>query len=208
MSASQRFKAFQSAEPPREASPAEVPASTYRYILGAVLIVLLLVLVLTFANPSSAYDYLAVTGYSLRESNSPGLKTARVSIEVQTLLMLTGIIIAVIFWSTRSKSYSGYAVLGAVVVLTLGLLVFRTATALHLDVYFWLLALLYFVVACLAAYNAIHFFRTRKDTISALGLGAVSLLFFIAVAGAVSVAVVAVTGDEASNVIDDMEGSV
>jgi hypothetical protein len=207
MSAGQRFKGLTSEAAPQEAPQAAAQTSTYRYILGAVLVVLLLVLILTFANPNSAYDYLAVTGYSLRDSDSPAFKAVRVSIEVQTLLLLTGIIIAVIFWSTRPKSAAGYGVLGTVVALTLGLLVFRTASALHLDAFFWLLALLYLLIACVSAFSAYHFVKTRGDTVSAIGLAVVAILFFIACGGAISVAVVAVTGEDASNVIDDMEGS-
>jgi hypothetical protein len=185
----------------------------YQYILGAVFVILMLVAVLTFANPEAMYHYLAVAGQSLHDSHSPGLKTLRVGIEVQTILMLAGLVIAAIFCGTQlgAKSSSrglGYGVFAAVVVLTFGLLVFRSLSATHLDVFFWLLAILYAGIAAISAYAAYHFFTRRSDKVSAGLLMILAILFATASAGAISVGAVAITGEAAQDIIDEMQSLV
>jgi hypothetical protein len=180
--------------------------SAYRYMLAAVLAVVLVIIVLTGANPSSSYNYAAVAGYCLRDSDSEMFKTLRVSIELQTVLLLAGIAVAAVFWRTTASRKIGMAGFGIVGVLAVVLLIFRSVSALHLDYFFAILTLLYIIVAAISLACAIRFFNVRNDKITGVIFVIMSVLFAMAGFGSATVAFKAVTGADAQAVLDEMNG--
>lgn len=176
----------------------------YRAVLGAILVVLVLIIVLTFASPIANYRYNAICSKSLEESGDRW-REARTSIEIQTVLFISAIAMAAVFWRVRGDKI-GLAVLGGVAAMVLGLLLLRTYGATHLNWYFGLLSLLCVVITVLAGlcgWKALG----REDYI---GLGvfvATGAVFLMAGAGAATVVSKVETGDDAQKILDDVRAA-
>ena len=110
---------------------------------------------------------MAVAGASLKDSTNATMKTLRISVEIQTVLMLVGIVMAAVSGiCSKSVKYLGEAVFGVVAVLTLALLIFRTLSATYLNYFFWLLTLLYLIICVLAGACAVRSIIYKKDKIT------------------------------------------
>lgn len=185
-------------------------STSLQVIIGAIIVVIAIVLVLTAIKPDSVYSYMAVAGASLKDSTNATMKTLRISVEIQTVLMLVGIVMAAVFWNMFGKSvkYLGEAVFGVVAVLTLALLIFRTLSATYLNYFFWLLTLLYLIICVLAGACAVRSIIYKKDKITGALAMVVAVIFLFASTGAATMGVNAISGTAAQQVIDEMHQQV
>jgi len=187
----------------------EQSSTAYAYVLGAVLVVIILVALLNAFNPSNKLDYLAVIGASLTPSSSQAYDALRTDDVLQVVMLIVGVLIAAVLGMTRKNKLLGNVIFSAAAVIALALIVFRSASVLHLDVYFWLLALAYVAVAAAALFIAVELFIRAKSTgervVGAL-MVLLGVIFGAAAFGAVTVAVKVKSGDDAQAIVDAAAG--
>jgi hypothetical protein len=174
---------------------AEEEDSMMKYVLGAILVAVLLVVINAFVCPSGSLKYSVVAVASLNDSESEALRTIRVSVELQTIMLIGGLVVAALFYVKRRDSI-GLAVFGVMVVLAVGLIVGRGFASLHLNFFFGFLVLTYLMVAVLSVWEAISALRTNKRLVGIL-YALLGVFFLIGAFGAGTVAFNAITGDDA-----------
>lgn len=193
---------------PGYGGPAE--ASGYAYVIGAILVVIVLVALLNAVNPANKLDYITVVTASLAPSSSQAYDALRTDDVLQLVMLVVGVLIAAVLGMGRRNKLLGNIIFGVAAVAALALIVFRAVSVLHLDIYFWLLALFYIAIAASALFIAVEFFiRATSGGERLVGalMVLLGILFGAAAFGAITVAVNVKSGDDAQAAIDAAHSS-
>jgi hypothetical protein len=172
-------------------------------IIGA-LILIILVIVLTSAwSPDGDLKYRAVLAASpLGESE--GFREMRTSVALQTVMLITGLVVAGLFYAECMKTSPnlGLGALGFVAAATLGLVFARPMSFKHLNWFFGILAVLYAVVSAMAIYAGVKIMLGSRAKIRGILMIAVGVFFLLSFVAAIMVAKDVITGDEAKDAAD------
>jgi len=174
-------------------------------LVGFVVLILVIVVV-TWASPLGQAKYMAVGRASLPATTSSELsQTLRLSVELQTFMIIIGLTITSLFMSLlgwKSKVSMGIGLL--VALLSFVIVISRSFIYEHLDVFFVLLGVLYLLIAVLSGFCAFWVWKTGMVTAGVL-LPIIGAIFVIAALGAFMVARDAITGEDARKYLEELQ---
>lgn len=182
-------------------------------IIGAVLVLATLLIFLGGLNDNAYYHYDVVILSSTELDPAPTDSDAsifkklfysmRFDQNIQLIMMLGVVLTCGIMWKNMSSKYSLIA-LCAALLLFVTVLIMRLA-ATHLDIYFYILGLMYFLGAAVSGLLSVKNFK--KDRKLGLVTGAMSLIFFVLAVGSVMAGPFLLTGSDAQTEIDKISDS-
>ena len=180
----------------------------YRYILGAIMVLVTVLVFLDLAAPAAKYNYLAVAGHEMAPDDIAG--QLRIDDVLQTVMIVSAIILGAIFWASRPapRRTVGLAIAAGGAILGIALLIFRSASALHLNLFFWGLTLLYSTMTALALLMAYEHLNRKHDTATASLLGLAAAAFGLSAIGATIEACTIQTGEAAATILRGLDNTL